>query len=104
MTQATAVGVLEQSGRAADETFSSQPAAADVAPCTRRDSTWIDIELLDPDGKPVPNRKVRLTFSDGRVVEGTTDAEGLFGLDGIDPGDCELAALDLAADHCEMLG
>jgi len=103
MSDPSEAETLERSGQAGDETFSSDPAGEPTEPCTRKEKTWIDFELLDAEDKPVANRRVRLTLPDGRVLEGTTDAEGLFGVDGIDPGECQLATLDLAEDQCEML-
>lgn len=94
---------LEASSEAADQTFSSDEAGSTTEPCERQEKTWIDLELLDPDGQPVANRKLRITLSDGRVIEGSTDASGLFGVDGIDPGECRIDALDLAEDQCTLV-
>lgn len=99
-----AARILEQSGEAADAQFSSQPADRTLHPCTERELTWVDFELIDNDGQPLPNRKVRLTLPDGRVLEGVTDANGLFGADAIDPGQCKFEALDMPEDQCEMVG
>jgi type VI secretion system secreted protein VgrG len=37
---------------------------------------WIEIQLDDQDGKPVPNAWFRAEFSDGTVKEGRTGADG----------------------------
>jgi len=59
--------------------------------------TWIQIELVDQDGKPVPNEKYRLVLPDGTVQEGKLDENGQAGADGIDPGTCKVSFPDIHA-------
>lgn len=58
--------------------------------------TWIEIELVRPDGKPVPYERYCVVTPDGETTEGCTDGKGLARLDGIDPGTCKITfpALD----------
>ena len=52
---------------------------------------WIDIELIDDAGRPVPHETFRIEPSDGsEPVEGELDAEGRATVDGFEPGDCQV--------------
>ena len=63
------------------------------------EKSWIEIELVDEDGRPVAGAEYRLTLPDGETVaEGSLDDKGLVRLDGIDPGTCRLAFPGLDAD------
>lgn len=63
-----------------------QPAAPEV-----RNKTWIEIELLDENGAPVPNEPYSVQLPDGSTRSGTLDAAGRARVDGIDPGSCEIS-------------
>ncbi len=52
--------------------------------------TFIEIVLLDQDGKPVPGEAFQITLPDGRVQTGTLDRTGFARVDGIDPGVCDV--------------
>lgn len=53
--------------------------------------SWIEIELLDADGEPVPGEPYKVTLPDGSTVaEGTLDGKGFARVDGIDPGTCKV--------------
>jgi hypothetical protein len=52
------------------------------------EKTWVDIQLLDPDGNPVPGAKYKLKITDGSVRDGSLDGEGRVRVSGIDPGSC----------------
>ena len=63
------------------------------------EASWIDIELIDEEGMPVPGERYRVTDSEGTVKEGTLDANGRAHVTGIAPGPCEITfpRLDLTA-------
>ncbi len=50
--------------------------------------TWVEIELLDMDGAPVPFERYWIKLPDGTVREGALDAQGLAHFDDLDPGQC----------------
>jgi hypothetical protein len=52
--------------------------------------SWIAIELVDEDGKPVPGEDYKITLPDGTAIEGTLDAKGRDRIKGIDPGKCKI--------------
>jgi hypothetical protein len=52
--------------------------------------SWIEIELVDEEGEPVPSEKYLIELPDGRKKEGMLDSEGHARVDGIDPGTCKV--------------
>jgi hypothetical protein len=63
-----------------------------VVPCPlakqNKPKTWIAIQLVGEDGKPIPNVAYRIVLTDGSTREGNLDEEGSARVDGIDPGTC----------------
>lgn len=56
---------------------------------------FIEIELVDDDGKPVPNEAYVIELPDGTKRTGRTDGEGKARLTGIDPGTAKVSFPDL---------
>jgi type VI secretion system secreted protein VgrG len=57
---------------------------------------WIEIQLFDEDGNPVPYEKYRITLPDGQTLaEGTLNEEGWARVDHIDPGTCKVTFPEL---------
>jgi type VI secretion system secreted protein VgrG len=57
---------------------------------------WVEIQMVNEDGKPVPGVRYRVTLPDGATLaEGTTDDKGSARVDGIDPGSCKVTFPDL---------
>jgi hypothetical protein len=52
--------------------------------------SWVEIELVDDDGSPVPHEHYRVTAPDGTVREGFLNEQGYARVDGIDPGTCQI--------------
>lgn len=50
--------------------------------------TWVEIELLDMAGQPVPYERYWIKLPDGTVREGVLDAQGCAYFDDLDPGQC----------------
>ena len=57
--------------------------------------SWIEIELVDEESKPIPGEKYEITLPDKTVAKGTLDAMGLARIDGIKPGTCQITFPDL---------
>jgi hypothetical protein len=58
-------------------------------------TSWIEIELLDDDGNPVPGAPYTIVTGNGRTRSGTLDLRGRAREDGIDPGPCQVTFLQL---------
>jgi hypothetical protein len=52
---------------------------------------WIEIEVVDQKGKPIPNVDYRIECADGRVRTGTTNLSGLAREEGLHGGDCKVS-------------
>ena len=52
--------------------------------------TWIEIQLVDEQDRPVPSEQYSIELPDGLVRNGSLDAEGLARLDGLQPGTCKV--------------
>jgi len=66
-----------------------------AAPCPLKKKTWIAIELVGEDNKPIPDERYLIILPDGSTQEGTLDANGSARVDGIDPGNCMITFPDL---------
>jgi hypothetical protein len=53
-------------------------------------TSWIEIELVGEDDKPIPSEEYKITLSDGKVITGTLDEKGFARRDGIPPGNCKV--------------
>lgn len=69
--------------------------AAQIPRELRRPKTWIEIELIDRQGRPVPKEHYRIELPDGSFEEGLLDSSGRARIDGIDPGVCKVIFPDL---------
>jgi hypothetical protein len=57
--------------------------------------TWVEVELLDYNNRPVKGAKVEITLPDGSTTKGTLSGEGTFKVNGIDPGTCTVTFPDI---------
>jgi hypothetical protein len=96
MTGSDNAAVLRQSGEAADRELSAKDAGRPAETCGQ--STWIQIQLIGEDDKPIPSAKYRVELPDGSIREGTLDQEGIAGFDGLSPGDCKVSFPELDQD------
>lgn len=54
------------------------------------ETTWVEIQLKDKKGNPVPNEKYEVKLADGSVRSGTMDKDGKARIAGVKPGSCEV--------------
>jgi len=60
---------------------------------------WIEIELVDEEGNPVPGEEYEIKMPDGETVDsGTLDEKGKARVEGIDPGTCKITFPKLDKD------
>lgn len=64
-------------------------------------TSWIEIELVDEEGSPVPGEAYKVTLPDGSVNSGTLDEKGFCRIEGIDPGTCQITFPNLDKDAWE---
>jgi type VI secretion system secreted protein VgrG len=60
--------------------------------------SWIEIELKDEQGNPVPGERYAVKLPDGTTTKGSLDEKGFARIDGIDPGNCEITFPELDKD------
>jgi hypothetical protein len=53
-------------------------------------TAWLEIELVDEYGQPVPNEPYRVEAANGLVIEGELDSTGYARLDPVAPGACKV--------------
>lgn len=63
--------------------------------------TWIEIMLVDMEGKPVSGARYRITAPTGEITEGTLNEFGQAGVYQIDPGNCKVTFPDLDEEAWE---
>ena len=66
--------------------------------------TWIEIELVGEDDKPIPGERYRITLPDGSVAEGTLDENGFARVEGFEKGKCKVTFPDLDKNAWESAG
>jgi hypothetical protein len=59
------------------------------------ETSFVGIQMVDEDGKAVPNVKYHLVLPDGTTRDGTLNPNGFARLDGIKPGTCKVSFPDL---------
>ncbi len=76
-------------------------ASSEVA--TEKIVSWIEIELVGEDGSPIPNERFSIRLPDGKLEEGTLDADGKTRFDDIPSGNCFVSFPDLDEDAWEAV-
>jgi hypothetical protein len=51
---------------------------------------WVEAQLLDASGKPVPGHRCEVHLADGSIREGVTDANGSVRFEGVAHGECRI--------------
>jgi hypothetical protein len=66
-------------------------AAAIATPKPKKETAWIEIELVGEDDSPVGGERFQLVLPDGSTREGVLDHAGRVRIEGIDPGTCKVS-------------
>jgi hypothetical protein len=69
----------------------------------KKQKSWIAIQLVGEDDKPVPGVAYRITLPDGTAKDGVLDENGSARADNIDPGSCVITFPELDQDAWEAL-
>lgn len=63
--------------------------------------SWIEVELVGEDDKPIPGEKYEIKLPDDTVATGTLDDKGFARIEGIEPGDCKICFPNLDKEAWE---
>lgn len=75
--------------------YGTQPSQKYVPPDEEEvELTWIEIELQDRVGNPVPGQRFVLTTSDKQEIMGTLDKDGFARIENIAKGSCKVSFPD----------
>jgi hypothetical protein len=69
----------------------------------KKEPSWIEIELVGDDDKPIPGEKYRITLADETVDEGSLDQNGWARVEGFEKGSCKITFPDLDQDAWEFV-
>jgi hypothetical protein len=69
--------------------------------CGGSAKTWIEIQLVGEDGKPIANQKYEIELPDGTKKEGSLDKDGKARVEEIDKGECQVAFVDIDREAWE---
>jgi hypothetical protein len=94
---ATPVDLTQSPMEEAEE--AKPPAAPPARPPATARKTWIEIELVDEQGKPVPKQRYRIELPDGSFRDGVLDSSGRVRFDGLEPGQCEICFPEIDANE-----
>jgi hypothetical protein len=80
----------------------ANPNQQQMQPCPK-DATWIEFQLVDQDGKPVPGVTYSVRLPDNSQMQGTLDDEGKVRFGGIVPGDATISFPTIDASEWKPL-
>jgi uncharacterized Zn-binding protein involved in type VI secretion len=98
--QAATMSAAKAGGSAFTRAECNQGAAAAVVrqappPSPATGKAWVEVEVVDSDGKPLPYQKVRVTDGGGTARIAYSDAKGIARVDGMAKGQCKITLADL---------
>ncbi len=64
----------------------------------KKKTAWVEVELLDDNGKPVGGAAYRIQLPDGSIASGSLNEKGFARVDGIDPGQVKITFPDYDKD------
>jgi hypothetical protein len=75
--------------------------AAERPAPARKKKTWVEVELVDQDGDPVPDAQYQVELPDGTTKTGKLGTNGRARISDIDPGTCKISFPDFDASDWE---
>jgi hypothetical protein len=79
-----------------DSMAKGSPGTQMTVPCPA-DATWIEVQLVDQDQRPMPGEKYRVKLPDSSLMEGTLDKDGKVRFDNIVAGQAEITFPEIDA-------
>lgn len=77
----------------------AQPAPQSAPPAEKKERTWVKIELIDAEGKPVAGARYSIKVpNESEPRKGVLDSQGQAGHFDLDPGNCEVTFPDFDKD------
>lgn len=104
--QAATMSAARASGLAFVQTSCNAEAAlslAQAAPPAREESgkSWVELQIVDEQGRPIAFQKLTVTDSSGAVLTAYSDSTGIARLGGIAAGECSVTIPGLDGDSWE---
>ncbi len=98
--QAATMSAAKAGGSAFTRAQCNPKAAAAVArrippPTPATGTAWVEVEVVDNDGKPLPYQKVRVIDGGGTPRIAFSDSKGIARVDGMAKGECKITLADL---------
>mgnify|MGYP000325745260 CR=1 FL=1 len=87
--------LLRQQARTATHWIDARENIGEQLRQARVVKTWIEFEVVDTEGRPVPDETYLCMLPDGSKQEGRMDRTGKVRFDGIDPGNCVFFLKDI---------
>jgi hypothetical protein len=95
-------GEVEKAKASQRESASGKYGSTPVTPYSPPESSdeekkksWIEIKLIDKKGEPVAGEPYTITLGDGRIITGTTGADGSARHNNLDPGSAQVTFPEL---------
>ena len=80
----------------------AKAARAQAEPTEANGDAWIEVAVVDLDGRPIPYQAVQVKDPEGRVHNRFSDADGLVRISGVRPGQCEVTLPDLDSSSWDL--
>jgi len=87
---AAAEAINDAPGQVSTATFEKQERVIPNWTPDESKSSWIEVELVDENGKGIAGEPFEIETSDGRLCAGTLDHKGFKRVEHIEPGSCKI--------------
>lgn len=80
----------EAAGKAATQAASQAAPPPEREPPAEKETTWVEIELVDERGEPVAGEAYWVRTASGEAITGRLDPRGRARVNGVEPGTCQV--------------